>query len=293
MAGFAKCFAALAPVIGAGAFNWVPGLQPRFGEFANSSVGPWSFFEEKMENPVSYEVEEVMRSCGGAVQGVREIPNKLMFEDLVERSYHNRADGGFVYFDDGSYSAGGTERWSNSGLVMSSLSFPGNRRLWLNAKSPTPSGENPSNDQIPARMLELSRTEPLVRSNRECNTLPKPTSINWSHILRARMPSPQPWSLARSKWEKIAVSNEADEAERFRDDGCTFDHPLLGWTCVDSVDAGDPFSDIDPQGIVVHMLGICPASRTARSIARCYGSNDGELKSVAYLQGRVAQEVAV
>ncbi|EJK65668.1 hypothetical protein THAOC_13448 [Thalassiosira oceanica] len=293
---FTKYFAAFAPAMGAAAFNWKPGLSPSFSEFANSSVGPWSFVDEKLENPVSCEVEEVMRSCGGAVQGIRELPIKFLFEseDEGERSYHNRADGGFVYFDDGSYSAAGTKCssssagvLSNSGPVMASLSFPGNRRLWLNAKEPVLAG-NPTNDHIPAKMLELSRIKPLVKSNRECNTKTMPL-IQWSSILRARMPSPQPWSLPRSKWEKTAVS---DDAEPFRDDGCTFDRPLLGWTCVDSVESGDPFSDIVHQGIVLHMLGVCPESRIARSIARCYGSNDGELKSVAYLQGLAADELA-
>ena len=290
-----KYFAAFAPC--AAAFNWKPGLSPRFDAFADSSVGPWSFVDEKLEHPVSSEVEEVMRSCGGAVQGIRELPNKFMLGDFddedAERSYHNRADGGFVFFDDGSYSAADTKCSSgsagvpngNSGVAMSSLSFPGNRRLWFNTKLPA-FAENSSYDHVPASMLELSRNKPLVRSNRECNTEPIPF-IQWSSILRARMPSPQRWSLARSKWEKTAV-----DAEPFRDDECTFDRPLLGWTYVNSVESGDPFSDTVSQGIVLHTLGICPKSRTALSIARCYGTNDGELKSVAYLQGLAVDELA-
>ena len=87
---------------------------------------------------MSYEIDEVRRSCGGAIQGIRELPLSLVFPesscvDLHQRTYHNRADGGFVYEDDGSYSTGpedwGVERNVNSDdmvdsrLCVTSLSF--------------------------------------------------------------------------------------------------------------------------------------------------------------------------
>ena len=55
-----------------------------------------------------WEVEEVMRACGGAVQGIREMPlfhrqNEYKEED---RLYHNRADDGFIFMDNGSYTSG-------------------------------------------------------------------------------------------------------------------------------------------------------------------------------------------
>ena len=92
------------------------------------------------------EVEEVMRSCGGAVQGIRELPLSSFIlpgegsASEERQTYHNRADGGFVYADDGSYTAG-PEKWdwsvsdeeegSSEKLVMVSLAFPGGRRMWL------------------------------------------------------------------------------------------------------------------------------------------------------------------
>jgi len=51
--------------------SWKPCVQPRFDEFASVTVGPWvtrAALTEKLE------VEEVMRACGGAVQGIRELP---------------------------------------------------------------------------------------------------------------------------------------------------------------------------------------------------------------------------
>ena len=62
---------------------------PRFDAFCDNLVGPWV----RSQDGRSFPVEEVMRSCGGAVQGVREMQSEL---------YHNRADDGFIYFPCGS-----------------------------------------------------------------------------------------------------------------------------------------------------------------------------------------------
>jgi len=42
--------------------NWKSCTQPRFDEFANCIVGPWSNVKDLKQQD---EVEEVMRSCGG------------------------------------------------------------------------------------------------------------------------------------------------------------------------------------------------------------------------------------
>ena len=42
--------------------NWKSCAQPRFDEFANCIVGPWSNIKDLKQQD---EVEEVMRSCGG------------------------------------------------------------------------------------------------------------------------------------------------------------------------------------------------------------------------------------
>eukprot|EP00592_Proboscia_alata_P025659 CAMPEP_0194441470 /NCGR_PEP_ID=MMETSP0176-20130528/121827_1 /TAXON_ID=216777 /ORGANISM="Proboscia alata, Strain PI-D3" /LENGTH=140 /DNA_ID=CAMNT_0039266879 /DNA_START=53 /DNA_END=472 /DNA_ORIENTATION=+ len=57
----------------------------------------------------SFEVEEVMRSCGGAVQGIRDLciaTDSDANTNDNETVYHNRADDGFVYLDCGSYTSG-------------------------------------------------------------------------------------------------------------------------------------------------------------------------------------------
>ena len=78
--------------------SWKPCAQPRFDEFANCIVGPWNLpAADDDAQPKKEEVEEVMRSCGGAIQGIRDLPLSNIFPEAGEedRTYHNRADGGF------------------------------------------------------------------------------------------------------------------------------------------------------------------------------------------------------
>lgn len=96
-----------------------------------------------------------MRSCGGAVQGIKEVPlllppaslpdhsneednddeggpQKYTNDNTSERKYHNRADDGFVFFDCGSYVSLPNDissSFSSFGgvipnTIMCSLSFP-------------------------------------------------------------------------------------------------------------------------------------------------------------------------
>ncbi|KAL3794348.1 hypothetical protein ACHAW5_009908 [Stephanodiscus triporus] len=96
------------------ASSWKPCAQPRFDDFASCIVGPWTATATTTTTTATTEsireVEEVMRSCGGAIQGIREIPLDKKASEEERRTYHNHADGGFVYDDDGSYTAG-PEQW--------------------------------------------------------------------------------------------------------------------------------------------------------------------------------------
>ena len=198
-----------------------------------------------------------MRSCGGAIQGIRELPLSFFFpgeEDNnntsdQQRAYHNRADGGFVYADDGSYSAG-PEQWdwnvsdesdedetvspNAKQLLMASLAFPDRRRAWLITDLSEASvaavkciAEEEENHnimhQLTPKVLELSRpvstTDDIISSNDddalEEESMQLPT-VHWKEIQRVRMPNPtMPWSLARAKWEKQVIA-EAEEEGRGR-----------------------------------------------------------------------------
>ena len=121
---------------------------PRFDTFTDNILGPWEDYRRQpRESPVPNtntkrgEVEEVMRSCGGAVQGIKEVPlllppkfsnddgddngderqKRSTNENTDEGPYHNRADDGFLFFDCGSYVSLPQDYFSPAPLSPSSL----------------------------------------------------------------------------------------------------------------------------------------------------------------------------
>ncbi|KAL7489692.1 hypothetical protein ACHAW6_015437 [Cyclotella cf. meneghiniana] len=307
--------------------QWKPCAQPRFDEFASCTVGPWipATRSDSGSGDASSEiceVEEVMRSCGGAIQGIRELPLSLVFPDsnnidLEQRTYHNRADGGFVYADDGSYSAG-PEEWEfernvnsddvdHSRLCMASLSF-GKHRLWLAATLDSLSAARnhfeanlDGNVDGPAKLsnasiLELSRpsiagihmpTQQLV----DINTTQIP-EITWRSIQRVRMPShSQVWSLARAKWEKTTFTSDNLDDDPTNNESSIQAQArgtIVGCVQVEliSSDTCKLFGDLIDHGYIIEMLGVCMQSKSARSTMRCFDKS-GHLKSVAFLCGTI------
>ncbi|KAL9188636.1 hypothetical protein ACHAXT_007014 [Thalassiosira profunda] len=304
--------AAIALLSTATATQWRPCAQPRFDAFAELTVGPWvASSSDDAAAATLYEVEEVMRSCGGAVQGIRELPLSLIFDaeecPEEERTYHNRADGGFVYADDGTYSAG-PEKWawndasdddSGAKLLMASLAFTGKQRVWLaatlsEASEAVKSTHKAHTPNMSPKVIELSRPISTSSSDKdssiavdlESSQLPY---VNWKTIQRVRMPnSSQAWSLARAKWEKQVAESECND--KAVDDTASVG-PLMGWAYVEKIPEGQEnalFGDAVSAAVAVaiHMLAACPASGVARSAVRCYGA-DGALKAVAFLDGDV------
>lgn len=304
--------------------SWKTCAQPRFDEFACSIVGPWTQStpsdEDVAKTATTYEVEEVMRSCGGAIQGIKELPLSLLFQSFTDedRTYHNRAECGFVFFDDGSYTAG-PERWdlavsdeqsdgasSIAKMMMTSIAFPNRRRVWLTAPldetkitAHTCSGDGNIEQLLPPTVLELIRPS-NTSTNQRNNDITAPFQqslsssqvpcITWKTIQRVRMPRlNQAWSLPRAKWEKASLIDEQVQNEN---NTTTEQHcqsvSLAGWAFVRANDQGI-FSDVENDGIQVHMLSACSQTKIARSIVRCYGRS-GLLRSVAFLDGFLAEE---
>ena len=92
-----RCFALVAAV-------HTSALAPSFDTFSAAAVGSWRGTQYKWPgdaNGVACEsvVDEVMRSCGGAVQGIRVGEGPLL----------NRQDDGFCFFDCGSWTQGPTK----------------------------------------------------------------------------------------------------------------------------------------------------------------------------------------
>ena len=292
--------------------SWKSCPQPRFDEFTSCTVGPWvaSATEDDTDQPSTQEeVEEVMRSCGGAIQGIRELPLSLIISkvDYEARTYHNRADSGFVYADDGTYTSG-KEKWNwdcvssdDESLMMASLSFPDRRRMWLTievsdalemaVKCIEKGGNN--NIMLNFKALELSRpvsssSVENIENRTEDDTIELsssyPPDIDWNVIQRVRMPnSNQSWSLPRAKWEKMEVETDQKVLPVSK---------LMGWTFMESIslDQANPlFGDAtNTDTLNIHMLAVCPTSKIARSVVRCY-DDSGYLKSVAFLYGRLPQ----
>mmetsp|Transcript_16440 Transcript_16440/g.25462 ORF Transcript_16440/g.25462 Transcript_16440/m.25462 type:complete len:306 (+) Transcript_16440:79-996(+) len=264
--------------------SWKPCVQPRFDEFASCTVGPWVTRASPTEK---HEVEEVMRSCGGAVQGVRELSPSLDANE--EKIYLNRADGGFVYVDDGSYSFGPEKLdLTDETMVMASLAFTGSQRGWLTAKLSSEDGMLPQSTVLEMFRPISSVTEKVavVENLEQDASVP---SINWKRIQRVRMPnSSQPWVLARAKWEQQTLPDEASN-----DDDQSGTGPLMGWSFVETIGSKENvFGDIvgSESSFCVHMTAICQESAVARSTTRCYDST-GLLKGVAFLEGRVRGEL--
>lgn len=262
--------------------SWKPFVQPRFDEFANCIVGPWV---ARVSPTEKHEVEEVMRSCGGAVQGIKELSLSLTSpsqDASEEKIYLNRADGGFVYVDDGSYSFG-PEKWdlTNEAFVMTSLAFTGSQRGWLTSKLSSENGMLPQ-----STVLEMFRPISSVTNNLAVENVEKDDSvpqIHWERIKRVRMPNPsQLWVLARAKWEQLTLHDEVSN-----DDDLSGTGSLMGWSFVETKKS-ELFSDILGNEICfcVHMMAICQESAVARSTIRCYDST-GLLKGVAFLEGHV------
>ena len=227
------------------------------------------------------------------MQGIRELSLSVASQSEIaneEKIYLNRADGGFVYVDDGSYSFG-PEKWdfeADDTTVMTSLAFTGSQRGWLTAKLSSEDGMLPE-----STALEMFRPIPSIIEKLTVDTLDSDKSmplINWNRIQRVRMPNTsQLWSLARAKWEKQQLS--ADEANN-QDSQLGFG-ALMGWSFVETARKDNGiFADIigSESSFNVHMLVICKESSIARSTTRCYDST-GLLKSVAFLDGHIRREV--
>mmetsp|Transcript_4983 Transcript_4983/g.11893 ORF Transcript_4983/g.11893 Transcript_4983/m.11893 type:complete len:358 (+) Transcript_4983:107-1180(+) len=267
---------------------------PRFDVFAESLVGEWAIegvTSGSSENNVGVAiVEEVMRSCGGAVQGIREPETgkeKQGGTDAHERStYLNRANDGFVFFDDGSYTMGPlsikTQQTDDflSCLVVPEKDSEGRaQRLVL--------GFGPSEDSESLPHIATMRTKQrfgdettAVSSGLAQSSHNDAIEIEEiTHMLRCRMPAEgQPWMLQRAKWETLLPSNKDNDdlppPSESEEDGVLEDQEqsLVCWVTSESAQG---FSErlgitIAEEGIVVHSGVACPKTKTLRLLARQY-----------------------
>ena len=318
---------------------------PRFDEFGEKLLGNWkgqshlrlmnlaapSQGEEvqKRSEEASGLVEEVMRSCGGAVQGIREFApiGDISGSDTSSQQeglYLNRANDGFLFLDDGSYSfgpvmsfeGGGSKSGSQPGPLFVSNHMIGGRRIivWgeisstdddlingnlscnsvqcLNVKRKKyGSGVENLNDPANVEAVEFPREEDL-----------QSLKMSIHHKVRCRMPSSgQPWMLQRAKWEQIrfdASSEDNPNDNEFGYDGdSSSSSSLRCWVVASKSDGNNApiiFQDIDdelmvPEGSIIQSAVVVDDAMV-HAIQRYYNSNDN-LVGVVFLQGRKLSKI--
>ena len=281
--------------------DWKPCAQPRFDEFTECIVGPWVPKYQSISNTVStYEVEEVMRSCGGAVQGIRELPTHLMFSDSDEdqqRTYHNRADGGFIYINDGTYSAGPEhfdceQAEMDSKFFMSSFTF-GRHRIWLTSSltSVAQAWKQCSSDAnsdcaeitLNSQHLLLKRPASTDLQVIQQENLNFDSDITRKSVSRVKMPNPSDtWSLPRAKWEKTSLIDEDKKLNDIKQNQSFVSHVTV--EKFSNASRNNLFHDLVNEGYTIEMQAVSIPNRAIRSAVRCY-DQEGMLKSVAILKG--------
>jgi len=268
-------------------------------------------------------VEEVMRSCGGAVQGVREVP--VPFSDKssndddddgvnVDGLYLNRADDGFLFFDDGSYSCGPTTTWiegleddvggdqlQQSIQLVSSLTLPDRSGVVLwNGHC----GDGEKALVVRAyQNRDIASDHQLVLEQTGGDSALLSESVTWTRGVRCRMPSPsQPWMAQRLKWEEAVVAHEDDDDERQRESDVAAAEPgdlhawfvrqLLPGNGDDSPRRAFEIEGSESPGggsgtALVSFGCLCAQTKWAKSVVRRYSAETGALRSVELLTGRL------
>jgi hypothetical protein len=257
---------------------------PRFDRFAEQLLGEWK------HNPTTERtdtcstaccnfgtVEEVIRSCGGAVQGIREVAVSNNLEGL----YLNRANDGFVYWNDGTYSFGPTylqpfERSQFSTSLALSKSYRALSALTL---------VRDDSQRIAMEGWQVHcLSRPVQQPNSKLEVVPTAVEsgnkllIVWHSQIRGRMPCPcQPWMLPCVQW-CIKETEGATKEPSFEGEGRESESKVVqAWAHARHVtDGGIEFS-----------TGVwCATSGLVKEVRRLYKSN-GLLEHVMMLEGSV------
>lgn len=204
-------------------------------------------------------VNEVMRSCGGAVQGIKEMPCQNEF-------YLNRADDGFVYFDCGTYSYGPVKTDGKAVVTyMASLAIPKSRiamKMSGDATAKTamiyPKATFRRESEFPPEEQEVLDSKPDYAIVRQ---------------LQCRMSSPsQPWMMQRVQWESKNTKSEEHISPVVDASSC--------YQCwLDVVEQPEDGATMTSMGIC------CTRSRYVKEVIRSY--ENGKLTRVTLQEGQL------
>ena len=281
---------------------------PRFDVFAESLVGKWAIegaTSGSSNNVRVASVDEVMRSCGGAVQGIREPETGKEEQGGIDESstYLNRANDGFVFFDDGSYTMGPLSIKAQqtfdflSCLVLPEKDSEGRAQRLVFGFGPLDNSESlPCIATMRTKQRFGDKTavssELAQRGHNDTFAIEEIT-----RILRCRMPAEgQPRMLQRAKWKTLLPSNKDEDLPpppESQEDGVSDDKEqcLVWWVTSESAkDFSERFGvTLSEEGIVVHSGVACPKTKTLRLLARQYQSSGEDLAlcGILRVQGSV------
>lgn len=291
--------------------------EPQFDRFLQSVLGQWKFLNNKdgESNTKFLEVEEVMRSCGGAVQGLRE--TKKEGESLEQTWYHNRADDGFLFFDDGTYASGPTvlkDKDKNAPFLVSfSFDSNGTKRVILSYEM-----THLVDNCIPVASVTL---DALARVSAPLDDpedmllgseLAHPSTYNcyWENEIICRMSSStEKWLRPRAKWEACNYPpSEFAEEIRWKqpirrwqgtqngfsawihviNNSCSGDsQPLSSYSSSQMVfDSSTIINEYDSEAIISQVGVVCWLTGEVRSFIHSY-SKAGFLQAVVFRKGNI------
>lgn len=255
-----------------------PCVAPRFDDFSEKLVGKWVTHTEPTE--IAGSVEEVMRSCGGAIQGIREFPPIGNVDD-EEGLYLNRANDGFVFHDNGCYSLGPVDRSSDKDTFLASLCFGKSRIVaWCDISK--------DDDSIVRSTPQILHTKKSIEDIDllpvELAEDPNLFAVDFGNKIRCSMPSPgQAWMLQRVKWER--EQNDANSktiVEEARG-------PFLCWATSQRAEEFNKWSgsltSVLSEGIIINIGAVCKPTGVVKCVARHYDEAN-KLACVTLLEGR-------
>lgn len=151
-----------------------------------------------------------MRSYGGAVQGIRELPLEV---------YLNRADDGFLFLNDGTYTSGPVQWTPDETLNAADHSTGSNSTKFLasialNAATRLVAMGGTSTTETGTAIILTKKGKDLNYFACETMDLSAPKEINWHTHIRCKMPSASmPWMLQRAKWERWNSGDETTPSQ--------------------------------------------------------------------------------
>lgn len=265
----------------------IPFVAPRFDEFEEALVGTWYNAQTREKQ----QVEQVMRSCGGAVQGIREVPfNKEIGE------YHNRANDGFIYFNDGTYTSGCTNLMTKMLQSTFSLSLPKCEKSsrvrcvgsceWRVLLG-TEECDHDSNT-LQFTCMEYTKQENDI-SGETVDSICKDIEVTWTSETLCRMNTlNDSWILARSKWQKCV---NVGKSETIKAIPIRKDH--WAWQRSDKHQSTSYLKSsefrsflLGGEAPIVFQVGLCDMdSKSALAISRWYLPSSGALVGVILHEG--------